>query len=118
LSHEDVMPERLTVEWDIPVEATRMTGADTRENSGRPETDSEHRLAALWADVLGVPVERIGREDNFFEIGGTSRAAARLVIALEQRLSVSEFARTPTLSQLAGLLDGRPAALGVTAVGG
>ncbi len=86
-----------------------MPGAVNLENSGRPATDSERRLAGLWADALGVPVERIGRDDNFFRIGGTSRAAARLVIALEMRLTIGEFARTPTLAGLAALVDTRTA---------
>lgn len=93
-----------------------MTGADDRENSGRPETDSERSLAALWAEALGVPVACISRGDNFFEIGGTSRAAARLVIALERRLTVSEFVSARSLALLADLLDRRPAP-GVAAVG-
>ncbi|WP_330299329.1 acyl carrier protein [Streptomyces sp. NBC_00503] len=95
-----------------------MTGEDDRESSSRPATESERRLAAAWADMLGVPVERIRRGDNFFEIGGTSRAAARLVTALERRLTMSEFARTPTLALMADLLDRRPAVPGVAALGG
>ncbi|WP_190344615.1 acyl carrier protein [Streptomyces venezuelae] len=74
---------------------------------GRPGTDSERRLAGLWAGVLGVPVDRIQRTDNFFAIGGTSRAAARLVIALDRHVSIDEFARTHSLSELADLLDRR-----------
>lgn len=94
-----------------------MTGEDYRDESGRPVTESERELAALWADELGVPVERIRRTDNFFEVGGTSRAAARLVIALERRLTIGEFARTPSLTQLADLLDQRPAVPGTATVG-
>ncbi|MFF4800381.1 acyl carrier protein [Streptomyces sp. NPDC001351] len=75
--------------------------------TGGVEYGYERKLAALWAEALGVPVERIRRGDNFFEIGGTSRAAARLVVALERRLSVAEFARTPTLAQMADLLERR-----------
>jgi hypothetical protein len=81
-----------------------------RADGPPPATATEHRLAALWAQVLGVAAERIHRTDNFFEIGGTSRAAARLVIALDKQLSVGEFARTPTLAHLADLLDHRTAA--------
>ncbi|CAM5243501.1 hypothetical protein STENM327S_07287 [Streptomyces tendae] len=67
----------------------------------------------------GVPVERIGRDDNFFRIGGTSRAAARLVIALpDRRLTIGEFARTPTLAHLAELVDVRTAAAGPVPAGG
>lgn len=41
-----------------------------------PRTDLEERLAGLWADVLGV--ERVGRDQNFFDLRGDSLQAARL----------------------------------------
>ncbi len=44
--------------------------------------ETEQRLAALWSDILGV--ENIGRNDNFFDLGGHSLMAARLVAALAQ----------------------------------
>lgn len=72
-----------------------------------PVTRSEARLAALWAGVLKVPVERIGRTDHFFEIGGTSLTAVRLAIALERLVTVEEMARTPVLRDLAELLAER-----------
>lgn len=80
--------------------------------TGGVEYGYERKLAALWAEALGVPVERIRRGDNFFEIGGTSWAAARLVVAPERRLSVAEFARTPTLAQMADLFERRGADAG------
>jgi phosphopantetheine binding protein len=64
----------------------------------------EEELTALWAAAVGVPVDRIGRDDNFFAIGGTSRAAARLVLALGGRVSLADFARCPSLAHLADLL--------------
>src|SRR5262249_13176731 len=41
----------------------------------RPTTTTEHRLAAAWAKVLGIPKEQIGRRDHFFDLGGTSLSA-------------------------------------------
>jgi amino acid adenylation domain-containing protein len=75
----------------------------------RPSTAAEQRLAALWAEVLGVPQEQIGRRDNFFEIGGTSLSAVRLVIALDRAVSVKDLRTHPTLADQAVLLDGRVA---------
>ncbi|MER7727957.1 amino acid adenylation domain-containing protein [Streptomyces sp. NPDC096323] len=72
-----------------------------------PVTPSEAGLAALWADVLKVPAERIGRTDHFFEIGGTSLTAVRLAMALERLVTVKEVARTPVLCDLAALLAER-----------
>jgi amino acid adenylation domain-containing protein len=73
----------------------------------RPSTAAEQRLAALWAELLGIPKERIGRGDDFFEIGGTSLAAVRLVIALGRAVSVKDLRAHPTLADQALLLDGR-----------
>ncbi|MET3391395.1 amino acid adenylation domain-containing protein [Variovorax sp. 1140] len=42
-----------------------------------PEGEMEEKLAAIWAQVLGVP--RVGRRDNFFELGGHSLLALRLL---------------------------------------
>ncbi|MFB9278019.1 amino acid adenylation domain-containing protein [Cohnella cellulosilytica] len=42
----------------------------------RPQGECETRLAGLWRKVLGV--ERIGREDDFFLLGGHSMKAAKL----------------------------------------
>lgn len=83
-----------------------------------PGTPAELRLAAAWAEVLGVPVERITRFDDFFELGGTSLSAVRLVIALERLISPGDVTRTPVLADLARLLgaagppdDGAPRAM-------
>ncbi|MFE6978165.1 non-ribosomal peptide synthetase [Streptomyces sp. NPDC057682] len=88
-----------------------LTGPDTPADAGHlaPGTRSEAGLAALWAQVLKVPVERIGRTDHFFEIGGTSLTAVRLAIALERLVTVRELAGTPVLHELAALLDRRRA---------
>jgi hypothetical protein len=36
------------------------------------ETEAEHRMAAVWADVLNVDVKDIGRNTSFFALGGDS----------------------------------------------
>jgi amino acid adenylation domain-containing protein len=74
-------------------------------NSDAPATASEERLAAAWAEVLDVPAGRIGRRDHFFDRGGTSLAAARLVIALDRGVSLKDVTRVPVLADQALLLD-------------
>ncbi|MET9360253.1 amino acid adenylation domain-containing protein [Streptomyces sp. NPDC006632] len=78
--------------------------------SGGPEplrTPTEHRLAALWASTLKVPVESIGRGTDFFAAGGSSIALLRVVIALDQVVTAPELARTPVLGEAALLIDGK-----------
>jgi amino acid adenylation domain-containing protein len=68
-------------------------------------TPSERRIAAAWASVLGVPEERIGRDDDFFELGGTSLSAVKLAIALDRAVSLDDLAAHPVLADLARLVE-------------
>ncbi|KAB2671501.1 MAG: AMP-binding protein, partial [Verrucomicrobia bacterium] len=46
-----------------------------------PATPREQRVARLWEEALGVPVA--GRDDDFFELGGQSLVATRILARLE-----------------------------------
>ncbi|MEU8782300.1 amino acid adenylation domain-containing protein [Streptomyces sp. NPDC048637] len=71
-----------------------------------PRTPTERRLAAAWAEVLGMPPDRIGRQDNFFDCGGTSLAAVELAVSLGRVVSVKDVTRHPVLADLARQVDG------------
>ncbi|GGL82254.1 hypothetical protein GCM10010129_27560 [Streptomyces fumigatiscleroticus] len=73
-----------------------------------PATPGERRMAAAWAEVLGIPVERIGRRDHFFDRGGSSLSAVKLVVALDRAVGLKDVIRSPVLQDLAQLLE-RPA---------
>ena len=47
----------------------------------------ERRLAAIWSELLGVA--EVGVEDDFFEIGGHSLLAARLMARVEREFGTS-----------------------------
>src|SRR5438093_438336 len=71
-----------------------------------PSTATEHRLAAAWAEVLGIPKDQIGRRDQFFDLGGTSLSALRLAITLDRAVSLKDLTAHPILADLATLIDG------------
>jgi acyl-coenzyme A synthetase/AMP-(fatty) acid ligase len=71
----------------------------------RPTTATEHKLAAAWAEVLGIPKEQIGRRDHFFDLGGTSLSALKLAIALDRGVSFKDLTDHPILADLAALVD-------------
>ncbi|MGW2685524.1 non-ribosomal peptide synthetase [Streptomyces sp. NPDC001414] len=73
-----------------------------------PLSPTERRLAAAWAELLGVPERRIGRTDHFFDAGGTSLTAVKLSLALDRAVSLKDITRHPVLADLAALLDGTP----------
>ncbi|MEU3613588.1 amino acid adenylation domain-containing protein [Streptomyces sp. NPDC006872] len=77
------------------------------QESPRAHSTTEKELAALWADVLGH--RDVGVEDGFFELGGDSFAALRLVRLTEQRFGVRvalvELYRHATVRRLAAHLD-------------
>lgn len=72
-----------------------------------PQTPIEDVVAAIWASVLGV--EHIGREDNFFDLGGHSLKAAQVASRVGQafaiELSLRALFEAPTLAQLASRIE-------------
>ena len=79
----------------------------TEQRYHAPSTPTEQRLAVAWAKVLGIPQEQIGRWDHFFDRGGTSLSAVKLVIVLDRAVSLKDLIRQPVLADLAGLVDGK-----------
>jgi amino acid adenylation domain-containing protein len=74
-----------------------------------PRTPTERRLAAAWSRVLGIPEDQIGRQDSFFDKGGNSLSAVKVVIALDRSLSLKDLTRHPVLADLAATVDGSSA---------
>jgi acyl-coenzyme A synthetase/AMP-(fatty) acid ligase len=70
-----------------------------------PATAAEERVAAAWAEVLGIAQDEIGRNDHFFDRGGTSLSAAKLVIALGRAVSLKDVIRHPVLADLAQQIE-------------
>lgn len=72
-----------------------------------PVEPNEKIVAAVFADVLGV--ERVGLDDDFFDLGGNSlnaaKAAARLGVELERTVPVRTVFEASSVAELAGRLD-------------
>ncbi|MET0134777.1 MAG: amino acid adenylation domain-containing protein [Kibdelosporangium sp.] len=73
-----------------------------------PRTETEHALARIWADVLGV--ERVGVEDDFGSLGGDSILSSRVLSQVRTELGVELPARAVfdarTVAELAALVPG------------
>ena len=72
-----------------------------------PGTAVEQMLAGIYAQVLGL--ERVGVDDSFFDLGGDSISAMRLITAintaLDIHLSVSVLFDAPSVSSLSQQLS-------------
>ncbi|NBE96643.1 MULTISPECIES: non-ribosomal peptide synthetase [unclassified Nonomuraea] len=78
-----------------------------------PGTDTERWLADAWCTVLRS--ERVGVDDNFFDIGGHSLLLAEVQRELAERghdVSIVTFFEYPTIQHLARYLDDRDMAVG------
>ena len=74
-----------------------------------PADAVEEVLAGIYAQVLGL--ERVGVDDSFFELGGDSLSAMRLVAAIntsvDAGVSVRALFEAPTVRRLAPRIGGR-----------
>ncbi|RJL32780.1 amino acid adenylation domain-containing protein [Bailinhaonella thermotolerans] len=114
-----MVPDRVTVLDRLPLapngKIDRRALADVRPaaaaGSGTPPRDEdERRVAAIVADVLGLP--SVGVHDRFPELGGHSLAAARVVARAAgefgAEVPLHEFLAEPTVEALARRLRSAP----------
>ena len=77
-----------------------------------PVSQLEREIAGVWAEVLQV--ERVGREDNFFDLGGHSllmlQVNSRLKELLGREVGMMELFQHPTVSAQAKYLSKTEAA--------
>jgi amino acid adenylation domain-containing protein len=75
--------------------------------SAGPRTATEEVLAKIWAEVLGI--ERVGVHDDLFALGSHSlivtQAVARIRRALTVELPVETVFESPTVAELALMID-------------
>jgi acyl transferase domain-containing protein len=74
-----------------------------------PEEVVDRRLAAIWAEMLGI--DRVGADDSFFELGGSSLLAVHMMGRVRKEypveLSVTTLFEAPTVRALGGLIRSR-----------
>ncbi len=89
---------------------SRRAGPSVDRAGEAPVGDIEQRLAAIWADLLGVP--EIARDDDFFALGGHSLMALRLFSRMNREfdttLPLAALLGHPTIRELAGLVGPPP----------
>ncbi|WP_332107439.1 amino acid adenylation domain-containing protein [Mycobacterium simiae] len=83
-----------------------------------PQTETERVIAGIYAQVLGI--ERVGVDDSFFDLGGDSLSAMRVIAAVNAALDIHLPVRTMfyapsvrSLSEQLGAADSDPEVLPV-----
>ncbi|KAK5076780.1 hypothetical protein LTS08_005951 [Lithohypha guttulata] len=101
---ENVTPE--------PVASQSQTTKQPIENSGVATTREtpllQTQLAELWSRILHIDKAEIGNDDDFFDLGGDSIAAMKLVSELRRSnfmLTVAQIFASRQLSKMADLLQ-------------
>ncbi len=74
-----------------------------------PHNEVERQICVIYAEVLNLPVENIGLQDNFFQLGGNSILAIKLISRLNQKidvnLKVSDIFKYKNIQQLSAVLE-------------
>jgi len=78
----DALPLSANGKIDYRALAEQLAKTVSSASYEAPRDPLEQELAALWAEVLGC--ERVSRHDDFFQLGGDSLRATRLVESLRR----------------------------------
>ncbi len=114
------LPNHLVPDFWMPIDAMPLTwhGKIDRDRlpppvpvTGRRRLASaehiERVVSAVWAEVLGLPM--VGRDDDFFDLGGYSILAMRVLQRLRQilkaELNLSALFDYPTVAELANFIS-------------
>jgi tyrocidine synthetase III len=115
------LPDYMVPAWFVQLDAFPLntSGKVDRKALPSPETDglgtgvayvppgneTEAKLVAIWADVLGRDKATIGIKDNFFDLGGHSLKATKLVARvykeLDTKMPLQEAFLKPVLEEQA-----------------
>ncbi|MEY2932531.1 MAG: hypothetical protein RL033_3280, partial [Pseudomonadota bacterium] len=94
------------------IDALAASGVGGQRQHAPSRTPTEQRLLQIWKEVLSV--EELGVEDDFFQIGGHSlratRVVARVRAAFDLSLPLAYLFDHPTIAELASEIDRRLAA--------
>ena len=94
----------------IVFSSTPMGRVDLGSSSAGESGPLDLAVAEIWQDVLGL--DRVTADDDFFELGGTSLQALRILRRVERRagraLSISDFFGAPSVRGILSVLGETP----------
>ncbi|MCK4766507.1 MAG: amino acid adenylation domain-containing protein [Candidatus Aminicenantes bacterium] len=114
-----MIPNRFVHLEKIPLTANGKVDYKALDDSGKalgtgiayeaPHSEAEKAIAAVWQEVLEI--EKVGKHDNFFEIGGNSLRIItvynRLINIFDRNIPIVNLFRYTTVASLAGFISSR-----------
>lgn len=109
-----MIPEKYVELSEIPLLPSGKTDRKSLPDPGheRPDLDKpfrpprsvlEHKLARIWERTFDI--DRVGRKDNFFDLGGNSMLAAQVMnevgLVIDSEPTIATLFDAPTIKQLA-----------------
>lgn len=113
-----MIPSVFVMLESLPLTPTRKVDRNALPDPGmrRPELDTpfvasrtpvEQRLASIWTEVLSL--DQVGIHDNFFDLGGHSLAAMRVVSRVikqfQLELPLQSLFQSPTVAEMAAVIN-------------
>lgn len=91
---------------DEKVEGT----SEEDEKSWQSFTETERKIATLWASLIrGLNPKSVRKENNFFDLGGHSLLAQQLLLNIRKDIgldiTINTFYKYPTLAEFAAQID-------------
>ncbi len=87
------------------------TDVATEDSYIMPETDAERLIATVWQETLNIEFDKIGINNNFFDLGGHSlmvvQLQSKLQAIFDQDISIVELFEHPTIHSLAQYLKNK-----------
>ncbi|OUM65643.1 hypothetical protein PIROE2DRAFT_7310, partial [Piromyces sp. E2] len=79
------------------------------ENYIAPETETEKKLCKIYGEILKIPSNEIGQMSDFYELGGDSLNAIRLISKIEKefniKIGMKNIVNNPSVYDLSQYVD-------------
>ncbi len=98
------MPITVNGKIDYRALEKREVQIEAGEEYVAPRSELEQELARLWSEILNV--NKVGIDDNFFDLGGESFKAIKLTRKIGRELSVIDLFKYPTIRELCERISG------------
>jgi acyl carrier protein len=104
---------------EVEVIRARIDGGSRRKRAGNtqspPQSEAEQTIADVWRLVLKI--DQVGRDDNFFEVGGNSlmlvQVNSQLIEKFGRDIAITDLFQYPTVASLAARLSETQAKTGL-----